>query len=356
MARTYRPFLAAKAGEATALSSFSAWSNFEPVLRIPPQDKDWVAGGYKKTLDHHLDTVIERITNAVGAHSVYIDIESLGTEGSTRGVHPLEWVLSECARLGMNVRPVLRATSSSAALAAARAHHAAAGTGVGVYVAIDDWETGASAAGRGLISSIGLADAVIDLFVDAGPAPSTASPVDLDAEVDALTAGRSFRSVTVGSAGFVDARAVPKGQMLHPRLDLTTWLSTYGLRAGLGKSTVDFFDYGIENPWYFGGEVNPAFLSFSAFFRYTAGRQWVLAKGDLYKGSGGSGRGGEAMVDALTDLTRHPLYKDMFATESDGWIDQVVARTTGPSNPQGWRRWGTLRHIAITERQVSSLA
>ncbi|WP_412148766.1 beta family protein [Curtobacterium flaccumfaciens] len=356
MSRFYRPFLAAKAGEAAALATLSSWTNFEPVLRIPSQDKDWQSGGYKKPLPDHLDTVITRIADAVRSNPVFIDIETLGTETPVHGVHPMERVLSECVRLGMTVRPLLRATSSPAVIAAAHKHNAATGSGVGVYVGIEDWETGASAAGRGLIASTGLPDSVLDVFVDAGPAPSTASPVDLDREVDALTAGHAFRSMTVGSAGFVDTRAVPKGLILHPRLDITTWLSTYGLRAGRGKPTVDFFDYGIENPWYAGGEVNPAFLSFSAFFRYTAGQEWVLAKGDLYKGTGGSGRGGDAMVDALKGLHSHPLYKDVMTTDADAWIDQVVAGTTGPSNPQGWRRWATLRHVVLTTQQVSSLA
>lgn len=355
MARTYRPFLAAKAGESAALAGLSSWSNFEPVLRVPPQEKDWQTGGFKKSLDEHLDAVITRITDSVQGHLIFLDIESLGTEAPAHGLHPLEWVLSECTRLGLSVRPLLRATSSAAAVAAALAHHHGTSSGVGVYVGVDEWETSTAGAGRALIASVGLQDADLDVFVDAGPAPSTASPVDLDQEIDALTAGHSYRSVTTGSASFPNTPSVTKGVTLRPRVDLTTWLSTYGLRAGLGKSTIDFFDYGVENPWYNPGEVNPAFMPISAFFRYTAGREWVLAKGDLFKGNAGSGRGGAAMLDALKDLVLHPLYKDVMVTKADDWIDDVVSGATTPSNPQGWRRWGTDRHVVLTRQQVSSL-
>lgn len=357
--RTYRPFLAAKRGETSALSRLTSWSQFEPVLRIPPQDKDWQTGGFTKSLADHIDGVIERIVTAAGSHSAFVDVDSLGSESAVHGMHPLAWILQETTRLGVPSKPIVRSTSSSAVLAAAMAHNAATHTGVGVYVGSNDWETGPSASGRTLIASLGIPDTDIDVFVDGGPAPATASPGDIDQEVDALVAGHNFRSVNVGSAGFANTRALPKGIGLHDRVDFTTWQSTYGIRASSGKTPVDFFDYGIENPWFAPGEVNPAFLSISALFRYTAGLQWVLTKGsDLFKGPGGSSKGGAALTPALTALTLHPLYKDVMVTEADNWIDGVVAGNTGatPGNPEAWRRWGTVRHVTVTMSQVSSHA
>ncbi|MDM7887702.1 hypothetical protein QUG98_04465 [Curtobacterium sp. RHCJP20] len=359
MPRTYRPFLVAKRGETTALSGLASWSQFEPVLRVPSREKDWQSGGFMKSLEAHVDAVIERIVAAAGSHPVFVDIAPLGTESPVHGVHPMAWILEEASRLGVPVKPLVRSTSSSAVLAAARAHHAATQAGVGVYVGVEDWETGANASGRSLIASVGILDGDIDVFADAGPAPTTATPGDIDQEVDALVAGHTFRSVSVGSAGFVSTRALPRGISLHDRVDFTTWQSTYGIRAGLAKTPIDFFDYGIENPWFAPEEVNPAFLSISALLRYTAGTAWVLTKGvDLYKGPGGSSRGGAALIPALTALAHHPLYKDVVVTDADAWIDDVVAGSSGvtPGNPEAWRRWGTLRHVSVTVSQVSSLA
>jgi len=358
MTRTYRPFLAAKRGETSALGMLTAaqWANLEPVMRVPPREKDWDNGGWKKSDENHLQAVADNLVKHLGSHPFLIDMAPFGSEALVKGKHPLEWMLAELTARSCKVRCLVRPTSSVATMALARAHHLSTGLGLGAYIGPSDWETGPSPAARAFLVSAGIAASDMDVFLDAGPAPATNSAADVDMEIDSVVAGHAYRSVSSGSAGFIDSSTIPKGITLHPRTDLATWLSTRGLRLTAGKSNIDFFDYGVENPWYAPEPVNPAFISIGALFRYTAGSSWVLPKGpDLFKGPNGTSQGGKAIVPALTQLVSHALYRDVVSTPADDWIDSVVSKVKEGGNPEGWRKWASLRHVLVTRRQVSNL-
>ncbi|WP_363316512.1 beta family protein [uncultured Microbacterium sp.] len=102
-------------------------------------------------------------------------------------------------------------------------------------------------------------------------------------------------------------------------------------------------------------QSHPRFISISAAFRYTVTNDYLLAKGELFKGQGGSGKGGAALITPLDELTRHGEYATPVRSQADDWIEAVVDRTATPGNPGKWREWGTVRHIEVVAFQLSTL-
>jgi hypothetical protein len=353
---TYRPFLTAKRGERTALSGLKAkdWQSLMPVLMVPPRDKDFDAGGFKKTLEAHLDGVPAALHSAVKNRAVYLDISLLDSATPVHGVHPMAWLLSECTSLGMNVRPLIRPDASIALISVARAHHFATGRGPGISLAAGEWVTSGTSIAQQLFAATRVPVADLDIFLDGGAPPTIPIPMSFDREVDALQALGPFASITVGASSFPDAAKLGRGLIHVNRDDWSLFQAVYGLRAASSKSQVDYFDFVIDNPAFAVGSINPKFLSFNARLRYTANADWIVATGQLFKGQGGSGLGGAAMIAVLRDLQIETGFRAVRNTPTDDWVDAVIAGSVTPSNAEGWRKHGTTRHLLVTSEQLAS--
>jgi Beta protein len=57
-----------------------------------------------------------------------------------------------------------------------------------------------------------------------------------------------------------------------------------------------FGDYAVAHPDPSRGDVDPKVMSISAGLRYTIDDEWLVAKGGLYKATGGRSLGGEAAI------------------------------------------------------------
>lgn len=353
---TYRPFLTAKRGERTALSALKAkdWQRLMPVLMVPPRDKDFDAGGFKKTLEVHLDGMPAALYAAVKNRAVYLDISLLDSATPVHGVHPMAWLLSACTSLGMNVRPMIRPDASIALIAAARTHHSATGHGSGISLAPGEWVTSGTSIAQKLIAATRIPAADLDIFLDGGTPPTIPNPTLFDQEVDALQTLGPFASITVGATSFPDAARLGRGLIHVNRDDWSLFQAVYHLRAASSKNQVDYFDFVIDNPAFAVGSTNPKFLSFNARLRYTADADWIVATGQLFKGQGGSGLGGAAMIAVLRDLQIEPGFRAVLSTPTDDWVDNVVAGSVSPSNAEGWRKHGTTRHLLVTSEQLAS--
>jgi len=352
----YRPILLAKRGELTALKALPApvWTNMTPVMQVPPREWDFDKSAFKKTLEDHLTDLPKKLATATKGHSAYVDVSLLDSTGPVfGGSHALAWLIDEAATHDLHLIPFVQSNSDARALTAAADVHARRATGIGIRLRVEDWVSINAGALPAVLSRLGLAATDADVFVDVEREFSVVVAAAVTTELSAQDGAYTFRARAVGGAGFPDTTGLAKGLSEFSREDWKLFASTYRARFATGATTPDFFDYAVNNP---ASEVviDPKLLSISALFRYTTDDAWLIAKGDLFKGSGGRGIGGAAMLPPLTLLRAHPTYTVPIRTATDDWIDAVVATVGSPGNPEMWRRWATERHLAVVAHQIAS--
>ncbi|WP_082484803.1 beta family protein [Microbacterium sp. Leaf151] len=357
MGKIYRPFTLARAGELAALARVSGTTSgaLLPVFQIAPRTWDYEKERYSKTISAHLAPLPEKLASVWGGGSGYVDVSMLDSEPIIDGQHPLAWLAAQTRVVGTQLAPLVEASSSASAKAAAANLHVAHGTGVGIRLRQIDWTTIDPARLTTLLGDLGVAPNVVDVFVDFEGAEGAVIEVAVIAELTSLRALGPFRSITVGGAGFPDVNGVPRGTTEYPRDEWRIYSAVRAKLASMSQPTPDFFDNLVLKPDTIELGVDPRFISISAALRYTVTNDYLLAKGELFKGQGGSGKGGAALIPALDELTRHAEYATPVRSQADDWIEAVVAGSATPGNPGKWREWGTVRHIEVVAFQLSTL-
>jgi len=354
----YRPMLLARAGEMTALkeTSASTWIGLTPVLIVPPREWNYESEDYGKTLEEHYSGLPSRFTSALGANEAFVDLSLLDSDAPIfGGIHPLVWLVEACAADGTFLTPLVTAASTPAFVAATKYLHDTYDIGTGIKLTPAEWLTVDPAPMATLVTALGIGDSRIDLFVDCA---STFGPLvhrSLMAELEHQERGRSFRSTTVGAAGFPDTAGLAKGVSEFDRDDWMLYLQVAAARNPLQFELPGFFDNVVQNPDSVEVGVNPRFMSISAMLRYTTDDQWLIAKGDLFKGPAGRSKGGAALIPALKVLVAHPKYGTPISSKLDTWVAEVLATTSAPGGPQQWRMWATIRHLDVVVTQLSSV-
>ncbi|MFL2002231.1 beta family protein [Microbacterium sp. A1-JK] len=361
MGKHYRPFTLAKAGEFAGLTRLGTpgRGNVTPVFRIPAREWDYDKGSFSKTETAHVETVTKKLVAAWGGSAGYVDLSLFGSDAAIHGVHPLRYVVETAATGGVNLMPLVRPDSSAAFVTEAAAIQRERSGGVGVHLEEDYWLTVDPSALPALLSSLGVAPSVVDVMVDYRTGSGALVRVAVDGEVNALERLGGFRSITVGGSAFPALTSAARGTSEFDRDDWLTYESVQAVRAGREDSTPDYLDHIIVCPDLIDQQVDPRVLSISAMLRYTVTEKWLIAKGALFKGGKprpGVLTGGAALIAPLQVLRTHPDFATPIRTQTDDWIDAVVAGTTTPGNPTKWREWGTLRHIEVTLHQLSTLA
>lgn len=357
MAKQYRPFILARAGELAGLARLDAGQRqtISPVLRIPERAWDYENGRYAKTHEAHIGSVPDRLERAWAGGRGYLDLSLIEKERPVGGKHPLQYLIDESDARNVTLVPLINSASTPEALAAATAVHAASGRGAAIQLPQVDWTTINATALTGLLTALAMTPSDIDVVVDFEGAAGPVTEVALIAELASLRGIGWFRSVTVGGTAFPDLAGVPQGTSEYPRTEWNVYASVRGKIAQQGVSTPDFFDHVIHNPELTELGVDPRFLSISAHFRYAVADKWLVAKGKLFKGRGTTSMGGAALVPALSTLIRHPEYASPVRSHADDWIEAVVAGKESPGAPQKWREWGTVRHLEVAASQLASL-
>lgn len=357
MGKTYRPFTLARAGELAALSRINGTTRGAvlPVFQVAPRTWDYENERYSKTVPAHLAPLPEKLAAVWSGGSGYVDVSMLDSEPIIEGQHPLAWLATKTRDSGLPLTPLIQASSSAAAKAAAASLHDLYGIGVGVRLPQVDWTTIDPARLAALLRELSVAPNAVDVFVDFEGAEGAVIEVAVNAEMASLRTLGQFRSITVGGAGFPDVNGVPRGTTEYPRKEWRIYSAVRAKLASMGQPTPDFFDNLVLKPDTIELGVDPRFISISAAFRYTVANDYLLAKGELFKGQGGSGKGGAALITPLDELTRHAEYATPVRSQADDWIEAVVGGTATPGNPGKWREWGTVRHIEVVAFQLSTL-
>jgi hypothetical protein len=326
-----------------------------PVLRVPAREWDWTKGAFKKTEADHLRTVVEKLIGAWAGGTAYIDLSLLSSDTPVRGQHPLRYAVDTAAAAGVTLIPLARPESSPAFLAEAAGLSA---HGYGIHLAQDTWHSVNPAELVGLLTTLKTVPAQVDIMVDFGTSTGPLVRVGVEAELASLGALGSFRSTTVGGSAAPDLRSSPRGVNEYDREDWLLYEDVRTRRASASLPTPDYLDHLIQFPGQMEQQVDPRFMLISAVLRYTVDDKWLVAKGTLYKANSrvksSAPTGGAALIPALHLLQAHPEYTTPLRTQTDDWIDGVVAGIFSPASPQQWREWGSLRHMEVAVHQLSS--
>lgn len=357
MSAQYRPFMLARQGELAAAARLTpaVHQAIVPIFLVPPRPWDFDTESYSKSVADHLKPVPVKLSNARGTRDAFVDITLLDSDPLIGGKHPLEVLVDEADSLGLTLTPMTDTSSSSAQYKAIRDLHTRYQRGAGVRLAQEVWTTVDSAALAAVQRDTALQPTDIDVFVDFADAAGPVITAAVASEVAALQAA-GYRSVTIGGAAFPNVAGVSRGVSEFDRTDWLTFEDVHARLSGAGDNEApNYFDHLVLDPQSIDLGIDPRFMSISATFRYAIADKWLFAKGQLFKGQGGSGIGGAALPPALTVLRGHPKFGSPVGSQADVWIDEVIAGTATPGNPSKWREWATVRHIEVTESQVSSL-
>jgi hypothetical protein len=182
---------------------------------------------------------------------------------------------------------------------------------------------------------------------------SNVTSTALRAELTALPRALEWRSITVASAGFPPSPLqMSRGVTVIERAD---WNAYRALVNGPGLPRIPTFaDYGIAAPDPT-VDVDPRMMSISASFRYTIEKAWIFAKGELFKGRAGSGRGGDAMLPVAAMLRADRRFAGAAHCTGDQWINRLATVGGTGGNPETWRRHGTSHHLTHVISEIANL-
>lgn len=357
MAKHYRPLTLARAGELAAVAHLKSTTHsaISPIFQAPPRDWDFESSDYTKTLQAHLSQLPAKLAKARGKHPAYIDTGLLDAETPVNGLHPVEHLVREAHVLGLPLTPATSPDRSGAHDTAVKNLHKDFGRGVIILLDEERWVTIVPTALPDAVSRLGLTPDKIDVVIDYGSSEGRLVEAAAVAEVQAVNALGAFRSVTLGGGAFPDTQGLARGITSHPRSDWSVWTNVVAALTAAGQRTPDYTDRLILRPDSIEPKIDPRFMSISAALRYTTEDEWLFAKGELFKGQGGSGKGGAALMSPLKTLTKHPQYATPIRTQADDWIEAVESGVATPGNPGKWREWGTVRHFEVTEHLLARI-
>jgi hypothetical protein len=353
----YVPVLLTRRGERSALADLTedVRSKMTPLFAVHPIDWNYETDAPSKNVDDHIASLGSKLATSWGVNRAFIDLVHLDmAEHDDKRRHPLDVIIEDAESAGLPLVPVVSPLRDPHYLSAAGRSHATNGRGICIRLNPPDWP-----AGRGnteeledLMKLLDVQPDQVDLVLDLGhEVHSGLADVLVRAELGSLVHADSWRSVTLVAGAFPkDLANMPKNTITSvERLD---W-QLYTEVAGEGARPPCFGDYGVAHPDPFVG-TDPKLMSISAAIRYTVADDWLVAKGGLFKGQGGSGRGGDALIPAAGLLAEHEEFCGRDFCAGDRWISQVAQAGAGGGNPERWRRVATNHHLTFVTGQIAS--
>ena len=350
----YVPILLSRLAERTALrESLSAVRGaLTPLFVVGPIIWDYESDAPGKTLDEHLADLPAQLRQCWDAPAI-VDLVVLDDDGPVlSGDHPLVWLTAGCAALGLPLIPAVSPTRTPAYRTAAAAVIARDHLGMCARLQLPEWPINDAAGLPALLAEMGVAPAEVDLMLDIGGEDSVLALTVLRQQLATLQNVNQWRSLIVAGAGI--PKDMPTGQGIDV-LPRTEWIRYQALLSGtLPPRVPSFADYAVASPDPT-LDVDPKVMSFRAHLRYTTGDNWLIAKGQLFKGRAGSGLGAAAMRPAAQSLLAHANYLGANHCVTEGWLVGVAAGTSNGGNATTWRRYGTQHHLAVATSQLASL-
>jgi hypothetical protein len=343
--------LRTKAGEYRALRELIAGDrdNLTPLWEVQPvPEAD--DGKDPKTIDDHLETVVEQIVNAWPNATAFIDVELVEGERMASGAHPLEWMCTHAKLQQTVLVPVTGPDRDGASAAAAQSVHANRATGIAIRLPASAI---ADAPGlRTFVQQFGNVE--LDLVVDLEYVTDATLAVIgqfLPAVLNALAAIRQWHTFTLLAGSFPELLSeYGRGMIIESRPEWSAWRSLVALQPPALTRKPTYGDYGIAHPIY---TELPPYAMAAAAIRYTAENEWYIFRGYQIATTRRVQGYGFAQYNTLADQCRKtiPPYRGRAYSAGDRYIDDC-GNGGSPGNNTTWRFVGTNQHIVFASRSA----
>ena len=350
----YVPALKAKGGEFGALAALSAQakSRILPLLDVLPIPIDFQTNAPKKTLDKHLDWIVQKTVKAWGTdQELLVDLFDLPLSDRTpAGKHPLTHLFSSLNSSRVKATPVVGLERDDPYNVATKQAVANASGAVAIRLLLEDIALPANATSplSKLVSRLGAIPESSYLLLDF----RSLRDADLATAVQrALVSLRSFsrvakwkRTAVLGSGMPDTLRGIKtRTQAVVHRTELELWEK---ISAGFDGPAPLFGDYGVLNPEFM-EPMDPRKIKPSAKIRYTLEKSWLIVKGSSFRDDPGQFRSMAALV------ARQKTYCGQDFSWGDKYIAECRTRA-GVGNLETWVRADTNHHIEFVSRQIAS--
>lgn len=351
----YVPILKWKRGEQKALELIPASykQEFTPVIEILPMPYDFEKQVYKKSIDYHLKGIGKILVDSWGnSNPMFLDL--LWLDKSWRmynGKHPLEFILNEARKKGINLIPVVGTKRDSAYLLEAKKANTIDNLGICIRLEDQDFFDINNKIVH-LMGLLGIRPSDVDLIIDfkyISPDDDYKNLLTIFTILNSIHQIKDFRNVIFSSTSFPPNVSGLPNNKISPisRSEWKIWSDLYNKKGTLPRLPV-FSDYAISNPFYI--ELDPRLMDKTVNIRYTIDKNWLISKGRSVKKYG---YGQSHFLSKL--ITAHHSYCGRNFSWGDEYIEDCANGMNGPGNSETWRRVGTNHHITFVLHQISSL-
>lgn len=359
----YIPIMPTKAGELAGLTDVAPrWkASLAPLFMIHPINYDFEADRPSKTADEHVADLARKIVTAsTGVERAFLDPILITDEPVNDGADdPFDTVLMEARERGSLLIPVVRPDQKDEHTDLVARVHQETGSGVCLRLTPSFWPSSPTEARavEGLLRTLRVDQTETDLVLDLGAEVNTElAPMLATSALQALPDAKTWRTVTLAGGAFPEYLTdVPK-DCTHriPRREWTTYERVRREAVESGHRQPLFGDYVVANPDPTTGDVDPKVMNISAAIRYTVDDAWLVAKGGLFKGTGGRSLGGAAAIPVARLLAGAPEFCGPDYSAGDAWIDATARGETNGGSPQTWRRHGTSHHLTFVSESLAT--
>lgn len=341
----YVPVLFTKRAELTALSKLpdDLKAGISPLFVIPPVEIDPDTGKQKKTTTKHIEKIATNLVKNWGLNPAFVDTQFLFDAPLMNGQHPLESIVEDSRKLGLELVPVISNAPSDALLGALAKLSCSE---VCLRVNVSDW---VDFTPKPLLDQIGLPESSVHLILDRSDDGSPLARKIMATHIIKLENATVWKTVTTLGTSMPDP--LPNESQLI-EVDRVEVNDHEALRAGsvAAPRKPSYGDYTITSPEPL-TDIDPRLIQISAKLKYASETNWIIARGDLFKGHAGRSKGASAFQPVAIRIMQH----NAFGNASDGpdeWIRNAAADPSNGGNPETWVRIGVWRHILKTMERL----
>jgi len=355
--RHYVPILKWKRGEQGALAELDTElkNKLTPLVEIQPIPIDFRTEEYARTIDQHLEDVIERLKISWDiTRPIFLDLYWIEPDERMKNdEHPLSFLADDSRRNDIKIIPVTGLDRDSDYQSEVKNINKQDKNGI--CLRIDSDYIGNPNIEKQLTSIMQLLEnnpEGTDLILDLGYVTSDQEKILTNLLIIAIN---NFPHVNDWRTFTLTATAFPQDLSRIPPKSITPirrsgWFIWNNLINSEIKRKPAFGDYAIAHPELV--EIDPRIMTMSANIRYTIESEWLILKGHSVKKEPGF----KQFHDLSNLLINRSEYSGRDFSFGDLYIGKCAQREVGSGNATTWRKVGTNHHLAFVIDQITNLA
>lgn len=354
----YVPILKGKDAEFGAIKELSAEAKarLTPLIEIPPIPYDFENDQPAKSVDDHLEKVVEKLLACWMFHRpLFLDLLYIPeSEAMEDGGHPLSYLFDNARKKQLKLIPVTALSRPDSYQAVVKEVIATDKLGVCVRVEADSFEEILESKGKlgELLAFLGVTPKKTDLILDFKEIATAHVPTTVIAAAQimkGLPHVNDWRTITLAGSAFPQSLMKVKPNVPHKftRAEWQVWETFASGRKKVPRLPT-FGDYSINHPE--PSEVDPRLMMMTANLRYTIEQEWLIFKGRSVKF-----HGYEQFHDLCAAVIAHPEYRGPDFSRGDKQISECAGRAVSPGNATTWRKIGFNHHMTLVTKQIASL-